>query len=450
MVNIAVLGASTSWLPRLATDLMHAFTEPLEIRLVDIDPRASEACAEWGAAANRHWGRRDAYVVHEERREALAGADAVLITISTGGLGAMAHDLAIPERYGIYATVGDTTGPAGWSRAIRNIPVFSEFAADFAEVCPQAIIVNYTNPMAALTATLQHCCPNPAVGLCHSYFEIKDVIQALFGLPDWGQISVSIAGMNHFTWVVDFRIGREDGYALLRDKVGAGSLRDLLPEETADEIDIFSGHELCAQLYDTFGYLPYPADRHTCEFLSFVVCGQPERTSKDLGEEEPVDVISTCNVKRTSINQRWGWMRRRERVMGEWIDGTRSMPGPSRETGARMIRAYLENQPMVDAVNVLNAGQIAGLPLGACVETLGVVDAMGPRPLHVGEVPEHLLEVMRPQATCQKWIVQGVLDGDDDLLLQALYRDPQCAHLKPHEVRRMAEELLAANKAAVA
>ena len=429
---------------------MHAFPEPLEVRLIDIDPRASATCAEWGVAANRHWGRQDSYVVCDDRREALVGADAVLITISTGGLDAMAHDLAIPERYGIYATVGDTTGPAGWSRAIRNIPVFREFAEDFAEVCPQAFIVNYTNPMAALTATLQHRCPNPVVGLCHAYFEIKDVIQSIFGLPDWGQIAVSIAGMNHFTWVVDFRIGREDGYALLRERVGAGSLRDLLPEETADEIDIFSGHELCAQLYDAFRYLPYPADRHTSEFLSFVYCGQPERYSKDLGEDEPVDVIRYCNVKRTSTNQRWGWMRRRERVMGEWIDGTRPMPGPSRETGAKMIRAYLENHPIVDAVNVLNVGQIPGLPLEACVETLGVVDGMGPRPLQVSSIPEHLLEVMRPQAVCQKWIVQGALDGDRDLLRQALHRDPQCAHLKPREVRRMAEELFEANHAAAA
>ncbi|NLB45884.1 MAG: hypothetical protein GX821_12090, partial [Clostridiaceae bacterium] len=121
----------------------------------------------------------------------------VLITISTGGLKAMAHDLDIPERYGIYATVGDTAGPGGWSRSIRNIPVFAGFAEDIRKLCPQAFIANYTNPMSTLTATLAHLTDNPVSGFCHAYFEIKDVIQKLFGLDDWSRIAVEIAGMNH-------------------------------------------------------------------------------------------------------------------------------------------------------------------------------------------------------------------------------------------------------------
>lgn len=128
------------------------------------------------------------------------------------------------------------------------------------------------------------------------------------------------------------------------------------------------------------------------------------------------------------------------------IAGKADFPKKSRETGAEMIRAYLKNQPMTDAVNVLNSGQIPGLPLGACVETMGVVDGMGVRPLVVNNVPEHLLELMRPQAICQKWITHGVLNGDRDLLLQALHRDPLCAALKPHEVAALGTELLEANR----
>jgi alpha-galactosidase len=467
VTNIVVLGASTSWVPRLVTDLLVAFDERLEIRLVDINPSNAALCAEWGEAANKHWGRRDRYVATTDRQEALSGADAVLITISTGGLDAMEHDIAIPERYGIYTPVGDTTGPAGWSRSIRNIPVFQQFAEDFARICPRAFIANYTNPMASLTATLQRCCPNPVVGLCHAltlqrccpnpvvglchaFFETKDVIQHLFGLDDWSQISLSIAGMNHFTWVVDFNIGREDGYALLRGMVGDGSLRDLLPESSADEINIYSRHKFCVELYDAFGYLPYPADRHTCEFVSTVLCGSPERYSVDIdtdvGQKRRAEVIRYCDVRRTSVAERRAGMSRRDRNMRGWIEGTKEMPPPSRETGAKMIRAYLTNQPIVDAVNTLNVGQIPGLPLGACVETLGVVDGLGAQPLMVDRVPEHLLEVMRPQAVCQKWITKGTLEGDRELLLQALYRDPQCAHLKYHEVRKMADELFEANR----
>jgi alpha-galactosidase len=111
-----------------------------------------------------------------------------------------------------------------------------------------------------------------------------------------------------------------------------------------------------------------------------------------------------------------------------------------------MIRAYLKNQPFTDAVNALNVGQVPGLPLGACIETLGVVDGLGVRPLMVPEVPEPLLEIMRPGAICQEWLTEGILRDDADLQLQALYRDPLCAHLKPHEVRQMAKELAEANR----
>lgn len=458
MTTICIIGASTGWTPTLATDLMTVFDEPLEFRLVDLDPKASALCAEWGDAVRRYLPHPHRFIPCPDRRAALKGADAVIITISTGGLDAMAHDLAIPEKYGIFATVGDTTGPGGWSRAIRNIPVFRRIAADIAELCPTAFVANYTNPMAALTAVLQRHCPNPVVGLCHAYFETKDVIQKLFALKDWRPISISIAGMNHFTWVVDFKIGRADGYPLLRERIGKGSIRDLLPKESRDEIDIWTGHELCAEMYEAYGYLPYPGDRHISEFVPYALCGNPERYRMDSGKAsgDHYDTIRYCNIKRTTIEDRRRMMAGRDERLAAFIRDERALaagpvdkarqPRRSRETGAEMVRAYLHNQAFTDAVNVLNVGQMPGLPLGACVETLGVVDGLGVRPLMVHNVPEPLLEIMRPGALCQKWTTEGALAGDRDLLLQALHRDPQCAGLKPHEVRQMAGELWQANE----
>ena len=445
MTNICVIGSSLAWTPTLVTDLMSVFSEPLEIRLLDLNPEMSRLCAEWGEAATRHHGRKDVFVPCTDRREALRGADGVIITLSTGGLDAMEHDLKIPEKYGIFATVGDTAGAGGWSRSVRNIPVFRAIAEDLDTVCPTAFVANYTNPLSALTATLQQCCRNPACGFCHAYFETKDVIQKIFGLKDWSTISIAIAGMNHFTWVVDFKIGREDGYPLLRQKIGKGSLRDVLPAESADEIGIYSGHKLCVEFYDAFGYLPYPADRHTSEFVSFALTGNPPRREAKLHSGESCEMVEYCDLKRTTIDhRRKGMSGQRERIQ-KLTSGETPMPVKSRETGAEMIRAYLQNKPFMDAVNLLNQGQIPGLPAGACVETLGVVDGLGVRPLQVTGIPEPLLEIMRPQAICQKWIVQGVLEDREELLLQALYRDPQCAHLKPHDVRQMAAELIAAN-----
>ncbi|MDH7568449.1 MAG: hypothetical protein QHJ73_02515 [Armatimonadota bacterium] len=442
MPAICMLGASTTWVPRILTDLQAVFDERLDVRIVDVNEKAAALGAEWGEVATRKRNRNDSFLATTNRRQGLAGADAVIIALHVGGLQAMERDLAIPEKYGIYTTVGDTTGPSGWSRAIRNIPVFREFAQDFAEVCPRALIINYSNPMAALTATLQHTCSNPVVGLCHSYFETRDFIQYLFNLPDQSSISLSIAGMNHFTWVVDFRIGREEGYRLLRDRIDGGSLRDLLQADHTPEGERYAGSELAAELYDAFGYLPYPGDRHIAEFVSFALCGNPERYTKpDAEGEPPREYIRYCNIRRTSIAERRAAIPQREANLRAQISGEKPLPTRSRETGADMIRAYLHNRPLNDAVNVLNVGQIPGLPLGACVETFGVVDGMGVRPVVVPNVPEHLLEIMRPQAVCQKWLTQGVLENDPDLLLQALLRDPQCAHLTTDQVRDMAREL---------
>ena len=453
MYNIVIIGASLGWTPTLTADLMSVFKEQLHIRLVDLDRSASETCKQWGEAAARHYGRKDTFTVYDDRREALKGADAVIITISTGGLETMAYDIQIPEKYGIFATVGDTAGPSGWSRSIRNIPVFQQFAADFDELCPDAFIANYTNPMSSLTATLAQSCRNPVAGLCHSYFEMKDVMQHIFGLDDWSKISLQIAGMNHFTWLLDFKIGREDGYKLLRDKIGDGSLADLLPAGNDDKY-YNSRHELCAELYDTYGYMPYPGDRHTCEFLPYTLSGFPDRYTLTNNAGESFDTIRYCNMKRTAIEQRLdGARRRKDEIRGIVSNFAASAPPQlprSRETGAEMVHAYLTNEAMTEVVNVPNIGQIPGLPLGACVETFGMIDGLGVRPLVVPNVPEPLLEVMRPQAVNQKWVTEGAMTRNRDTLLQALYNDPQCRHLQPKQVRELADELIAANKPYIA
>lgn len=451
MKKICIIGASFLWTRTLVNDLLAKFDqEPLEIHFLDIVQEHADICKAWGEAASRAYGREDRYTATLNRREALDGADAVLITISTGGLDTMSYDLHIPEKYGIFATVGDTAGAGGWSRSIRNIPVFQDFAKDIREMCPRAFVANYTNPMSTLTSVLAQQCPNPVAGFCHAYFEIKDVIQQLFGLKDWKRLSVEIAGMNHFTWVTDFTVDGRKGYPLLRERIGNRSLRDIAPRQSRDEIGIYSAHNMFLDLYDQYGYLVYPADRHTSEFVPFALTGSPTMSQKEDREGNLLDVLDYCDIVRTPISVR---RRNAAKSRQEMLDDTQRMkessgisPKKSRETGADMIWGYLHNQTVMDAVNTLNVGQIPGLPLGCCVETMGVVDGFGVRPVMVGAVPEPLLEIMRPQAMCTKWIVEGMIQQDRALLLQALAHDPQCAHLTPRHVRQLGEELLAANR----
>ncbi|WP_127585396.1 family 4 glycosyl hydrolase [Paenibacillus koleovorans] len=456
MYNICIIGASFNWTRTIVYDMMAVFPERLHFRLVDLNPEAAEVCRQWGELATKWCGRQDTFSAFTERRQALPGADAVFIAIATGGFDAMTNDLLIPEKYGIYGTVGDTAGPGGWSRAIRNIPVFAEMARDFDELCPEAFIVNYTNPMSALTATLDRLCGNPVVGLCHSYIQTKNVLQHIFGLEDWSELSVSIAGMNHFSWVTDFKIGRRDGYAALRERIGGGSLLDLMRMEEPDANGFVSGHRLCAALYDTYGYIPYVGDRHTVEFLSYTLSNEPKRYTFSGPDGVQDDVLDHYGIKRTSLEARQrraaGFKGRIQKEIAEFAaalavdEPEAGQPIKSEEPSAELVRAYLTNSPMTEVVNMLNVGQIPGLPLGACVETFGMIDGLGIRPVMVDNVPESLLEIMRPQAINQKWVTEGVLTRNKGLLLQALYNDPQCKGLTPDRIRAMAEELLEANK----
>ncbi len=444
MAVIVFIGASYNWVPTLLRDLLSVFPEELEVRFVDIDLRAAEHCRSWGESANRVYGRKDRYAAATDRRSALAGADAVLITISTGGFDAMEKDLSIPEKYGIRATVGDTCGPAGWSRAIRNYPVFRTLAEDFVRIVPDALIVNYSNPMSALTSILQRSGVKASIGLCHAYFETKDIIQGIFGLPDWNGIDLEIAGVNHFTWASSIRIHGEDAYPLLREKTGSGSLEAILPGSTADELGFISGHKLCAALYDRYGCLPYPADRHTCEFLSFAVCGNPDSRMDDSGAL-PFEILEPYSIKRTTIAHRKEYRNRSIRRFESIFNSEPQEKIPrSRETGADMIRAFLGGKEITDAVNAVNRGQVPQLPAGACVETLGTVRRGEIVPLVSGALPDAVAELIRPSALTQLWLVEGLMRRDRGKVMDALLNDPQCRGLRPEDAVRLGEELLAA------
>lgn len=449
MLNICVIGASYQWIPTLMPDIYDVFKEPFELRFLEIDLKAAEDCKSWSETASKALGRKDKYIATLDRETALKDADAVIITISTGSLDAMEHDIVIPEKYGIYGVVGDTSGPGGWSRSIRNIPVFMDFAADFNKYCPNAFIANYTNPMSSLTATLQLQSYNPTVGLCHAYFGTKDFIQAIFDLPNWDKMSLSIAGMNHFTFVIDFNIGNQKGYPLLEKTLNGKSLKEhVLQSKLAS--DEFKRDSLVYELFDTYGYIPYPADQHISEFVPYAISNYPIVTDGfDSEKDENTQHLSPYNTPRKLIeNRRKYFVKRIDDMYNsskEIESGNMKKIKRSKETGAEMINAYINNKPFVDAVNMINTGQISGLPLGACVETLGAIDGLGVHPLMVGEISEPLLELMRPQANSQKWITEGCIEGNKKKVLNALYIDPQCKHLKPKQINEMAEELIIAN-----
>ena len=380
------------------------------------------------------------------------GADAVLIAILVGGMQASYLDIAIPEKYGIFATGADTAGPAGWIRSIRNIPAFVDIAKDVSELCPNAIVVNYTNPMSTTTAVLSRLCRNPVVGFCSAFYEIQRLLARLFDLEDFSKISYDIAGMNHFLWVLDFKIDGKSGYPLLRERLGSASLLDLLKKENDSafdrEVNFISAYSIMAELYDAYGYLPYPNGFHICEFLPYVMSNYPvlePYTDIHGGATEWMPEYGLPRQPKENRKNRSAIFKKSfwEELETFKVKKGTDTPRPSREHSANIISAYLYNKPTVlNAVNLMNNGQVQGLPAGYLRRDNGncrrLRRARGLCKSCAGFIRWSL---MRPQALCTKWIVDGMLNGDPKLLMQALYHDPQCKAMRPQTIREMAEEL---------
>lgn len=433
---VLVGGGSVSWSPRLINDL--TLTEGFEqVRYVilDIDKAAGEKIAKLGRQLAQKRGLGCSFSFTDSPREAYTDADFVVITVSTGGLDAMEHDLLIPEDYRIYQTVGDTVGPGGWARALRNIPVFVEMAQDIERYAPGAVVLNYTNPLTVLTNVFYKTTSLKTVGLCHGVFEVYDYLMRVFSLDSEDDIKLRFGGTNHFFWITDLKIRGEDGFELLRSKLAQGkTLNDLVTETYVDNAGWYSNHYVSDELFRTYGYLPYIADRHISEFLPAYLTGDAKH-------------LETYHLNRTTVAERRTWRADLEQQLDQYLSGEKALEDKrSRETAADIIQAMLLGKDFIDVVNVPNVGQISNLPLGSIVETLGTINTLGFTPITMGELPQPLLNLVLPHVYNQNDLIEAGLTGNLEQAFYALYNDPLCAHLTLPEIKEMGMRLLEAHK----
>jgi len=434
--RIAMIGGgSYNWVPRLSTDIMLTpGLENAEFRLLDINLQAAKEVASACRANAERWELPATFAPTKDEPRALDGADFVVITISTGGLDAMQPDVHLPEKYGIFQTVGDTVGPGGWSRGLRNIPVFMHIAEQTKKHCPKAAILNYTNPMSTLTKTLCLCTDQPVIGLCHGLFECYRTLMSIFNLKSEDEIKANFAGVNHFFWILDFAIRGKDGYAMLKRKMKKRPFADLVKEVYVDGAGFHSDKYVASELLEEYGKLPYVGDRHTCEFFSRYL-------APDESKLEPY------RIKRTFVKERK--KRRpaaRKRVLAIASGKEQPEKKRSRETAADIISTMSQSGEFVDVMNVPNRGQVANLPHGAVVETLGVVNALGFTPMAAGPLPQKILNVVLPHVVNQDLIVEAGMEDDWDKAFDALINDPLCSHLAIPQIKKMGKELLDKNK----
>ncbi len=439
---VIVGGGSYGWTPTIVRDMV--VTKELAgstIVLEDIDKKAlaltARACRKIIAQSKAKFTLKTT----TSEREALKGADFVVLTISTGGFDAMEADVELPKKYGIYQSVGDTVGPGGISRSLRNIPVVVKLARNMERLCPDAWLLNYTNPMTTLTRAVTSETSIRCIGLCHELYGTLGVVQRLFGLKDWTkEISVKCAGVNHLLWVTEMAINGEDGFAMLRDylknpakyadrqKRAGGRKINLTHAETH-----LGSNRVKFELFNIFGALPAAGDRHVAEFFPYFLT-------------EANNMGADWGVKLTTVPQRRNeWRPNSEKNCRAIATGKRKMKMKrSHEAVSLIIAGLAGHRTTIDVVNLPNDGQVPELPLDAVVETMGVCDASGARGLPAGELPPGVATILQRHCDNQEMTVEAALTGDKELAFKALVNDPLVLDLKT--ARKMFNEMLKANR----
>jgi len=420
MTRIAFVGAgSVEFTRNLLGDLL-TFPELADatIALHDIDAErleTAEAMARW---TNGQLGARATFEAHLDRRAALAGCDFVVNMIQVGGHAATRIDFEVPNEHGLRQTIGDTLGIGGIFRSLRTIPVMLAIARDMDELCPDAWLLNYTNPMAMLCwATYAGSPIQRVVGLCHSVQWTTRGLADIVGVP-YEEVDYLGAGVNHQAWILRFRRDGEDLYPLL---------------DAAIERDAELRRRVRVEIYRRFGYFPTESSEHSSEYLPWFL--------RDDAMIERFRVPVDEYVRRSEENLRLYAEERERLAAGGGFEIERSL-----EYASLIVHSVVTGEPRVIYGNVRNAGLIENLPRGACVEVPCLVDGNGVQPTAIGPLPPQLAGLNRTFLNVCELTVRAALEGRRDHVEHAALLDPNtAATLSPEQIVALVDDMIAAH-----
>lgn len=414
--KIVIIGAgSTVFTPGLVADLTASTRlRDATVAFVDVAPGVAETMARFAERVSAARGANLRVEFAEDRREVLAGATFVTVTIAVGGARGWEQDVRIPERHGAWQTVGDSVGPGGVLRALRHAPVLAAIARDMEELCPDAWLFNYCNPLSANVRAVHKTSAIRCAGLCHGVLHTRAEIAADLGFAP-PELALTVAGLNHLAWVLDMRVAGEDVYPRFREIV-----RARLASPPAPSDDPYGGfQEVSSLLMETFGYYPSPGDRHVAEFFPWFL--RPRNGILPYGTQAGLDMTNRILASRDDR-----WDRIAAQAAGDApLDQSLFDEAREGERVVAIMQAILTGEPLVEmAVNVRNDGLIPNLPPGAVVEVPGLVDGSGVHGVAVGPLPEGIAALLSARARQQEMVVDAALTGDRQLALQALLADP--------------------------
>lgn len=445
-VRVAYIGGgSRGWAWTFMTDLALEPSLCGTICLYDIDHEAAEHNAVIGNSLARRpeatspWHYETAATLDE----ALTGADFVIISILPKTFDEMAVDVHLPERLGIWQSVGDTAGPGGIIRGLRTIPMFVEIAQAVRRCCPQAWVINYTNPMSLCVAALYDTFPEiRAFGCCHEVFGTQKVLAGIaaetLGLPEIPreEICVNVLGLNHFTWFDAASWKGIDLFPIYR-RYAEAHRADGYAERDANWMNASFGcrHRVKFDLFLRYGWIAAAGDRHLAEFMpGNTYLRDPETVASwDFG-------LTTVDWRKQDLQNRLARSRR-------LLSGEEQLPlKPTGEEGVQLMKALCGLSRKVSNVNIPNRmGQIANLPRETVVETNALFERGAVRPLEAGSLKPDILELVRPHAENQRRVLQAAKTRDEELVVQAFANDPLVkGRATEPEIRALVHDMMAA------
>ena len=426
-------GGSVQWTPMLVADM--AFCQTLagaELALHDIDTGALDLLTRASERIVKQVGGSLSIAATADRADALRGATFVILCVSIGGLAAMRGDLTIPERYGVYQAVGDTVGPGGLARGLRFIPFAVRVAREMERLCPDAWLLNLTNPMTTICRGVARATSVRAIGLCHEVDIFRrDHLARVLNVPPQA-ITLEVAGINHLPAILHLRLGGDDGMARLRTWLAEHGPFAFLHEHHPDPSQDTFKDRLAVKLslFEALGVLFGAGDRHVAEFF-------PGFLTDAAGRGARYGVLLTTIEHRAAIAQ-----RRRVWIEG-FVNGEPANFEPSHEQLVPVMAALAGGPPGRFVVNVPNVGQIDNLPRDAVVECLAEIDGLGVHPQAVGALPHPAHAAIAPHVARQELIVEAALTGRREPARAAMALDPLIRD--PASAGSLLDELLAAN-----
>lgn len=420
MAKVTFIGAgSVIFAKQVMADIL-SFSELQDITfsLMDIDAERLRVAELMAKQFSRRIGGRAKIETTMDRRTALKDADYVIHAIQVGGHEATLFDFDIPRKYGLKQTIADTLGVGGVFRGLRTIPPLLELLRDMEQICPDAYLLNYSNPMAILSLAAMKSSGIKYVGLCHSVQQTSEKLAEYISVP-YSEINYVVAGINHMAWFLRLEHKGKDLYPQLFDCL--------------DKPEIYGDNKVRFEIMRHFGYFVTESSEHMAEYVPYFIKREELIGKLDI----PIDE----------------YVRRSVRNIGRFEDTKATLESGkdletklSHEYAAYIIHSLETGYERSFNGNVINNGLIENLPADSCVEVPCLVNKNGFQPVAVGKLPTQLAALNQTNISVQQLAVEGALKGKKEYIYNAVMMDPHTASvLTLDEIRSMTDELFEAH-----